>query len=251
MRLSTGIYYQSPFYKEYRQNYIDNDGNTMVEMNSDIKSQRSFQVIFGTDYTFSAYNRPFKFTAEAYHKNITDYIPYTVDNVQIRYLGHNNGKAQTTGIDMKLFGEFVDGTDSWISLSLMSSKEEYDGLKTARPTEQRYSFGIFFSDYWPGNDNYKVFLRGVMNDGLPFYSPLGGRKSGVFRTAAYKRVDLGASRIWKTRNKEITLGADIFNLMDFDNINSYYWVTAVDNMQYAVPNYLTRRMINVSLGVKF
>lgn len=251
MRLSTGIYYQSPFYKEYRQNYIDNDGNTMVEMNSDIKSQRSFQVIFGTDYTFSAYNRPFKFTAEAYHKNITNYIPYTVDNVQIRYLGHNNGKAQTTGIDMKLFGEFVDGTDSWISLSLMSSKEEYDGLKTARPTEQRYSFGIFFSDYWPGNDNYKVFLRGVMNDGLPFYSPLGGRKSGVFRTAAYKRVDLGASRIWKTRDKEITLGVDIFNLMDFDNINSYYWVTAVDNMQYAVPNYLTRRMINVSLGVKF
>lgn len=251
MRLSTGIYYQSPFYKEYRQNYTDNNDNTMVEMNSDIKSQRSFQVIFGTDYTFSAYNRPFKFTAEAYHKNITDYIPYTVDNVQIRYLGHNNGKAQTTGIDMKLFGEFVDGTDSWISLSLISSKEEYDGLKTARPTEQRYSFGIFFSDYWPGNDNYKVFLRGVMNDGLPFYSPLGGRKSGVFRTAAYKRVDLGASRIWKTRDKEITLGIDIFNLMDFDNINSYYWVTAVDNMQYAVPNYLTRRMINVSLGVKF
>lgn len=251
MRLSTGIYYQSPFYKEYRQNYTDNNDNTMVEMNSDIKSQRSFQVIFGTDYTFSAYNRPFKFTAEAYHKNITNYIPYTVDNIRIRYLGHNNGKAQTTGIDMKLFGEFVDGTDSWISLSLTSSKEEYDGLKTARPTEQRYSFGIFFSDYWPGNDNYKVFLRGVMNDGLPFYSPLGGRKSGVFRTAAYKRVDLGASRIWKTRDKEITLGVDIFNLMDFDNINSYYWVTAVDNMQYAVPNYLTRRMINVSLGMKF
>lgn len=251
MRLSTGIYYQSPFYKEYRQNHIDNNGNTMVEMNSDIKSQRSFQVIFGTDYTFSAYNRPFKFTAEAYHKNISNYIPYTVDNVQIRYLGYNNGNAQTTGIDMKLFGEFVDGTDSWISFSLMSSKEEYNGLKTSRPTEQRYSFGIFFSDYWPGNDNYKVFLRGVMNDGLPFYSPLGGRKSGVFRTAAYKRVDLGASRIWKTRNKEISLGIDIFNLMDFDNINSYYWVTAVDNMQYAVPNYLTRRMINVSLGMKF
>ena len=262
-RLATGLYYQSPFYKEYRQSYDDGYGNLMMYMNSDIKSQRSFQVILGSDYTFSAYNRPFKFTAEAYHKNISNYAPYTVDNVQIRYLGHNSGKAYSTGIDMKLFGEFVEGTDSWFSLSLMQSKEDYDGLKTSRPTEQRYSIGMFFSDYWPGNDSYKVFLRGVMNDGLPFYSPLGGRESGMFRTAAYKRIDLGASRVWNADNcrfmgrgnwkniKEMTLGFDIFNMMDFDNINSYYWVTAVDNMQYAVPNYLTRRMFNVSMGFRF
>ena len=261
-RLATGLYSQTPFYKEYRQSQKDDYGNSMIHMNQTIKSQRSFQIIVGSDYTFSAYNRPFKFTAEAYFKDITNYVPYTVDNVQIRYLGYNNGKANSAGIDLKLFGEFVDGTDSWISFSLNQSKENYDGLKTSRPTEQRYSIGLFFSDYWPGNDSYKVYLRGVMNDGLPFYSPLGGRQSGIFRTAAYKRFDIGASHIWNSDNcrtmrygkwkkiKELSLGIDVFNLMDFDNIYSFYWVTAVDNMQYAVPNYLTRRMISLSFSVK-
>ena len=262
LRVATGLYSQSPFYKEYRKTYIDPDGNSMIAMNSDIKSQRSLQVIVGSDYTFSAYGRPFKLTAEAYYKHITDYVPYTVDNVQIRYLGYNNGKAFSTGLDMKLFGEFVEGTDSWISLSLNRSREDFDGLKTSRPTEQRYSIGMFFSDFWPGNDSYKVSLRGVMNDGLPTYSPLGGRESGMFRTPAYKRIDLGASRVWNSDNcrfmnrgkwssiKEMALGIDIFNLMDFDNVNSYYWVTSVDNMQYAVPNYLTGRMISVNFSIK-
>lgn len=260
-RFAAGIYSQSPFYKEYRSKYIDQNGNTMINMNTNIKAQRSYQIILGSDYTFIAYNRPFKFTAEAYYKNITNYIPYTVDNVQIRYLGRNSGKAFASGIDLKLFGEFVDGTDSWLSLSLMQSKEDYGGLKTPRPTEQRYSIGVFFSDFWPGNDSYKVVMKGIMNDGLPFYSPIGGRESGTFRTAAYKRIDLGAYRVWNGENsrfmkhgkwsniKEINLGFDVFNLMDFDNINSYYWVTAVDNMQYAVPNYLTRRMFSISFGV--
>ena len=262
LRVATGLYSQSPFYKEYRKTYIDPDGNSMIAMNSDIKSQRSLQVIVGSDYTFSAYGRPFKLTAEAYYKHITDYVPYTVDNVQIRYLGYNSGKAFSTGFDMKLFGEFVEGTDSWISLSLNRSREDFDGLKTSRPTEQRYSIGMFFSDFWPGNDSYKVSLRGVMNDGLPTYSPLGGRESGMFRTPAYKRIDLGASRVWNDDNcrfmnrgkwssiKEMALGIDIFNLMDFDNVNSYYWVTSVDNMQYAVPNYLTGRMISVNFSIK-
>ena len=262
LRVATGLYSQSPFYKEYRKTYIDPDGNSMIEMNSDIKSQHSLQVIVGSDYTFSAYGRPFKLTAEAYYKHITDYVPYTVDNVQIRYLGYNNGKAFSTGLDMKLFGEFVEGTDSWISLSLNRSREDFAGLKTSRPTEQRYSIGMFFSDFWPGNDSYKVSLRGVMNDGLPTYSPLGGRESGMFRTPAYKRIDLGASRVWNSDNcrfmnrgkwssiKEMALGIDIFNLMDFDNVNSYYWITSVDNMQYAVPNYLTGRMISVNFSIK-
>ena len=262
LRVAAGLYSQSPFYKEYRKTYIDPDGNSMIAMNSDIKSQHSLQVIVGSDYTFSAYGRPFKLTAEAYYKHITDYVPYTVDNVQIRYLGYNNGKAFSTGLDMKLFGEFVEGTDSWISLSLNRSREDFAGLKTSRPTEQRYSIGMFFSDFWPGNDSYKVSLRGVMNDGLPTYSPLGGRESGMFRTPAYKRIDLGASRVWNSDNcrfmnrgkwssiKEMALGIDIFNLMDFDNVNSYYWITSVDNMQYAVPNYLTGRMISVNFSIK-
>ena len=262
-RIATGLYCQTPFYKEYRQSFIDKEGNTMIEMNKDIKSQRSFQVIVGSDYTFKAYNRPFKFSAEAYYKTISNYIPYTIDNLQIKYLGYNSGSAYATGLDLKLFGEFVDGTDSWLTFSLMQSKENYNGLKTARPTEQRYSIGLFFSDFWPGNDSYKFFLRGIFNDGLPFHSPLGGRESGIFRSASYKRIDLGASRVWNAQNsqfmargkwrkvKEMSVGIDIFNLFDFDNINSYYWISAVDNVQHAIPNYLTGRTFSVSLGVKF
>ena len=262
-RIATGLYCQTPFYKEYRQSFIDKEGNTMIEMNKDIKSQRSFQVIVGSDYTFKAYNRPFKFSAEAYYKTISNYIPYTIDNVQIKYLGYNSGSAYATGLDLKLFGEFVDGTDSWLTFSLMQSKENYNGLKTSRPTEQRYSIGLFFSDFWPGNDSYKFFLRGIFNDGLPFHSPLGGRESGIFRSASYKRIDLGASRVWNAQNsqfmargkwrkvKEMSVGIDIFNLFDFDNINSYYWISAVDNVQHAIPNYLTGRTFSVSLGVKF
>ena len=245
-RIAAGLYYQSPFYKEYRLSYTDADGNQMVEMNQDIRSQRSWQVILGWDHTFKAYERPFKFTVEGYYKGISNYIPYIVDNVQIRYAGENKGSAYVTGIDAKIFGQFVEGTDSWLSLSLMNGKETYDGLKTARPTEQRYGIGLFFSDYYPG------------------------RKAGIFRTPAYKRVDLGATHVWDAKHnrfmnrglwrriQEMTLGVDVFNLMDIDNTNSYYWVTVIGNdgstrgnPTYAVPNYLTGRMINVSLGVRF
>lgn len=277
-RLAAGLYYQSPFYKEYRLSYIDTDGNQMVEMNNQIKSQRSWQVIAGWDCTFRAYDRPFKFTAEAYYKGISDYIPYTVDNVQIRYLGANLGSAYVTGIDAKVFGQFVEGTDSWLSLSLMKSPETYTEmvgsdavtLTTPRPTEQRYGVGLFFSDYYPGHPDWRVFLRGVFNDGLPFSSPEGGRRAGVFRTPAYKRVDLGATHVWDATNarfmrtrrwrhvREIMLGLDIFNLLDIDNTNSYYWVTVIGddgstagNPTYAVPNYLTGRMLNLSLGIRF
>lgn len=263
LRLATGLYYQAPFYKEYRLGKEDAQGNKIVQMNEDIRSQRSFQVVLGSDYTFHAYERPFKFTAEAYYKEIGNYIPYAVDNVQIRYAGENKGSAYVTGVDMKLFGAFVEGTDSWLSLSLMQGKETYNGLTSPRPTEQRYGVGVFFSDFWPGNDAYKVYLRGVFNDGLPFYSPQGGRAMGTFRTPAYKRIDLGAERVWNADNskfmtrrswrhiKEFSVGLDFFNLLDIDNTNSYYWVTAVSNQQFAVPNYLTGRMVSVSLGFRF
>ena len=263
LRLATGLYYQSPFYKEYRLGQEDADGNKMVQMNSHIKSQRSFQIVLGSDYTFQAYGRPFKFAAEAYYKGIGNYIPYTVDNVQIRYAGENLGTAYVTGLDLKLYGAFVENTDSWLSFSLMSGRETYNGFTTPRPTEQRYSIGVFFSDYWPGNNAFKVYLRGVFNDGLPFYSPQYGRKMGTFRTPAYKRIDLGAERVWNADNskfmarkgwrhvREFSLGLDVFNLLDIDNVNSYYWVTAVSNQQFAVPNYLTGRMLSVSVGFKF
>lgn len=251
LRVAGGLYYQAPFYKEYREQVSDKEGNTMVVMNTDIKSQQCLQLIVGADYTFKAYDRPFKLTAEAYVKRIDNYVPYTVDNVQIRYAGHNTGEATGAGIDMKLYGQFVPGTDSWISLSLMRAQENYDGIKSARPTEQRYGVSLFFSDYWPGNENYRIALRGVVNDGLPFCSPTGGREAGMFRTPAYRRVDLGAQRIWNTRKGQWVLAVDVFNLLDIDNVNSYYWVTAVNNTQFAVPNYLTGRMVSCSVTARW
>lgn len=143
MRLAGGLYYQSPFYKEFRITQTDADGNSYQTLNSNIKSQRSIQLILGSDYTFRAMDRPFKLTAEAYYKNLANLIPYELDNLKLVYTGVNASKGFITGIDFKLFGQFVPGTDSWISFSLMKTQETLNGVKVPRPTDQRYSVGLF------------------------------------------------------------------------------------------------------------
>lgn len=260
-RLQGGIYYQAPFYKEYKAANLSRESS--LSSPSSIKSQRSWQVIAGTDITFQAMQRPFRFTVEAYYKGISNYNPYLVDNMQIRYKGYNTGTAYNYGLDMKLYGSFVVGADSWLSLSLMQSRETYEGLTTSRPTEQRYAVSLFFSDYIPGHEQFRFYLRGVFNDGLPFAAPRAERVSGTFRTPAYKRVDLGASHVWSARSyrfmrrgawrkvQEMHVGLDVFNLLDIENVNSYYWISADDNRQYAVPNYLTSRQLSLNLGIKF
>ncbi len=263
-RFATGLYYQSPFYKEFRRPVTDADGNTTIVLNEGIKSQRSLQFILGSDYTFRAMDRPFKFSAEAYYKKLDDLIPYEIDNLKITYTGVNGSKGYTAGLDMKLFGQFVPGTDSWISFSLMKTQEDLNGVKVPRPTDQRYSFALYFTDYFPKFPKLKFSLRGIFSDGLPTTAPRSSRDKGYFRTPAYKRVDVGLSyalvsplKEGETRSgvlrhiKSAWLGVDVFNLLDIANISSYYWVTDVNNIQYAVPNYLTRRQINVRLSVDF
>ena len=262
LRLSGGVYYQAPFYKEYRQQYTDSLGNRNILLNKDIKSQRSIQVILGSDYNFRAMDRPFKFTAEAYYKNLSDLIPYEIDNLKLVYSGVNSSKGYIAGIDMKLFGQFVEGTDSWLSFSLMKTQEDLNGVKVPRPTDQRYSVALFFTDYFPNNPRFKFSLKGIISDGLPTTAPHLTRADSYVRQPAYKRVDVGLSYelVGKEHRpasgllshfKEIWLGADVFNLMDISNVSSYYWVTDVNNIQYAVPNYLTRRQLNVRLSATF
>ncbi len=260
-RFATGLYYQSPFYKEYRQPITDENGNTTIKLNSDIKSQKSYQFILGADYTFRAFNRPFRLSGEAYYKILSDLIPYEIDNLKVVYSGVNSSSGYATGIDMKLFGQFVPGSDSWISFSLMKTNENINGVNVPRPTDRRYNIALYFTDYFPKFPRLKFSLRGILSDGLPMTAPHSSRDISYFRTPAYRRVDIGFAYGLVTENdrptgilrniKNVWLGLDVFNLLDISNVSSYYWVTDVNNIRYAVPNYLTRRQINVRLSVDF
>lgn len=255
-RLSSGIYYQSPFYKELKDT-IKINGIHTVQLNKKIKSQRSIQVVAGADYHFRVFDRPFKFTAEAYYKKLDNLIPYNLDNVRIIYYGENCAKGYAAGLDLKLFGEFVPGTDSWITFSLMKTEEKIDSRWIPRPTDQLYNLSLHFTDYFPGTDRWKMTLRGVMSDGLPFGPSHTGREEAVFRAPAYKRIDIGMAydilndkyRYRKLSNvfNSIWLSIDCLNLLDINNVCSYYWVTDTNNTQYGVPNYLTGRQFNISL----
>lgn len=263
-RVATGLYYQSPFYKEYREAVIDDLGNGNVVLNHNIKSPRSIQLILGTDYTFRAMNRPFKITGEVYYKNLANCISYEYDNLKVNYSGVNDSKGYAMGLDFKLFGQFVPGSDSWLSFSLMHTRQNLNGVSVPLPTDQRYSVGLYFTDYFPKFPKLKFSLRGVIADGLTLTPPNKSRDEGFFRAPSYKRVDIGLSyqlvgaptegviaRDWRRHFKDITIGVDLFNLFDISNVSSYYWVTDVNNLQYAVPNYLTRRQVNVSLRIAF
>jgi len=265
-RAATGIYYQSPFYKELRTTVQDAAGNDIIELNKDIKSQRSIHFILGGDYTFRAADRNFKVSADLYYKKLDDLIPYTVDNVKIRYYGENCAKGHAMGIDVKFFGEFVPGTDSWISFSLMKAEQTIRDMVTVpMPNSQGYNVSLFFQDYFPGYKRVKLNLKGVLSGGLPFIAPRTKYEDvkSTFRTPAYKRVDLGFSyqlaggtdaimdrRVFR-HLKNIWIGVDVFNLFDIKNVSSYYWITNIDNQQYAVPNYLTGRQLNARLIVDF
>lgn len=262
LRIAAGIYYQAPFYKEMRDT-VSTNGITEVVLNKDIKSPRSIQLVIGSDYYFTMLGRPFKFTAEAYYKKLSNIIPYNVDNVRIVYYGENCAKGHALGIDFKLFGEFVKGADSWVTFSVMDTKESINGgKKIPRPTNQKFNFSLHFTDYFPGTDKWKMTLRGVYADGLPFGPPHKGREGQVFTAPAYKRVDVGMSyRLLDNEDnryrtgirrhiKNIWLGIDAFNLFDMNNVNSYYWISDMQNQQYAVPNYLTGRLINGKIVVE-
>jgi len=257
-RLAGGLYYQAPFYKELRDTATINNVTTVV-LNRSIKAQKTWQAIGGMDYHFVWVDRPFKLTTELYYKGMSNLIPYTVDNVRIRYMGRNLSSGYTTGLDMKLFGEFVPGTDSWISLSFMRSRETINGVTLSRPNEQRYNVSFFFQDYFPSDPRFTLSMKLIWADGLPFGPPDSDKRFATLRMPAYRRIDMGLSRVFSADNdrimrspllrpfKQMWLGFDCFNLLNTLNVNSYYWVTDVENKQWAVPNYLTGRLFNLRI----
>ena len=258
LRLAAGLYYQAPFFKELRDTTTVN-GVTVASLNEKIKSQRSIHFIAGYDYRFRMNDQRFKFSAEAYYKALGNIVPYSVSNVKVVYYGQNECSGHAAGLDFKLYGEFVPGTDSWLSLSLMDTKMKLNGKSIPLPTDQRYAVNLFFTDYFPGSKKWRMSLKLAFADGLPFAAPHKELETNSFRATAYRRADIGMSyqlldnsrHEKKTFLKNVTLGVDCLNLFGIDNVNSYYWVTDVTNQQYAVPNYLTGRQLNARVLLEF
>ena len=258
LRLAAGLYYQAPFFKELRDTTTVN-GITVASLNEKFKSQRSIHFIAGYDYRFRMNDQRFKFSAEAYYKALGNIVPYSVSNVKVVYYGQNECSGHAAGLDFKLYGEFVPGTDSWLSLSLMDTKMKLNGKSIPLPTDQRYAVNLFFTDYFPGSRKWRMSLKLAFADGLPFAAPHKELETNSFRATAYRRADIGMSyqlldnsrREKKTFLKNVTLGVDCLNLFGIDNVNSYYWVTDVTNQQYAVPNYLTGRQLNARVLLEF
>ena len=276
-RLAAGLYYQAPFYKELRDTSTIN-GQTVVTLNQKIKSQRSIHLVGAFDYRFRMMERPFRFTAEAYYKLMDNLVPYNVQNMKVVYYGENKASGYAAGLDLKLYGEFVPGTDSWITFSVMSTRQKINGVSVPMPTDQRWGINLHFTDYFPGTERWKMTLKLAFADGLPFGAPHRGLEYQQFRAPAYKRADIGMSYLLvgnpesqqkvqsskfkvqsskfkvqssKFKVQRIWLGIDGLNIFGISNVNSYYWVTDVTNHQYAVPNYLTGRQINAKVLVEF
>jgi hypothetical protein len=258
LRFSTGIYYQSPFYREIR--------NQKGELNENIKSQQSIHFVAGMDWNVMIWKRQFKFVSEIYYKYLDNLIPYNIDNVRIRYEAKNMATGYAAGIDFRLNGEFVKGIESWASLSIMKTEEDIDNDNHGfipRPTDQRVTFSLFFQDYLPKNPNIKMHLNLVFGTSLPFGPPNSERYKQIYRMPSYRRVDIGSSFLIKGAKKilspknifrkfeTIWLSAEVFNLLQISNTISYIWVSDVNNHQYAVPNYLTPRQLNLKLVANF
>ena len=257
-RVAAGLYYQAPFYKELRDTTMIN-GVTYALLNKKIRSQRSIHALASMSYRFSMMNRPFKFTAEAYYKAISRLVPYSVDNVKVTYYGDNETSGHAAGLDLKLFGEFVPGADSWLTLSVMNTSMKLNGKNVPLPTDQRFALNLFFTDYFPGSTRWRMSLKLAYADGLPFSAPHKELTSTPFRAPAYKRADIGMSyRLFDNQDgsrssifRNVWLGLDCLNLFGINNVNSYYWITDISGQQYAVPNYLTGRQINAKISVEF
>ncbi|MCX6305105.1 MAG: TonB-dependent receptor [Bacteroidetes bacterium] len=254
-RLSTGYYSQPPTFREMS----DLNGNIVPGL----KAQTSIQVVAGSDYYFKAWNRPFKFVAEAYYKNIQNLIPYEIDNMKIRYYGTNDAYGYAAGIDFRVHGEFVKGAESWASLSFLKTEEHFQGSWIPRPTDQRMNLAIFFQDFIPGFPTWKMNLTLVYGTGLPFGPPDSPRSAQTLRIPPYRRVDIGLSKQLIGQQTKFSkknplrafdsmwISLDVFNLLQFSNTISYLWVTDINGKEYAVPNYLTPRTFNLKLTARF
>jgi len=250
-------------------------------LNKNIEAQKSVHYVAGSEYNFTAWERPFRFTTEVYYKKLDQLVPYFIDNVRIDYVGQNMANGSVTGIDLKINGEFVDNAESWASLSIMQAREDiendsyindddeiiYPG-SYPRPTDQLLNFSLFFQDYFPGYPTYRVHLIMHYGTGLPTKPATTERFDQYFRMPSYRRVDIGFSKIFSTTDnpglmngvfrhlETIRIGAEIFNLLDINNTVSYIWIRTVNNLdnvsnRFAVPNYLTSRRLNFRVSVRF
>ncbi|NND89100.1 MAG: TonB-dependent receptor, partial [Flavobacteriaceae bacterium] len=256
-RLSGGVYHQPPFYRELR----DSTGTVRPE----VKAQRSIHVVLGNDYSFKLWERPFTLNTELYYKKLTDVNPYTIENVRIRYRARNNAEAYAYGLDLRLQGEFVPGTESWVSLGYLKTEENIDDRGYIfRPTDQRLKIGVLFQDYVPVIPDLKLYLNLVYNTGLPGGSPsYADPYTYQTRLPDYKRADVGFSYVVvNPENKkntgitkvfeELSVGFEIFNIFDVQNSITNTFVRDVyTKVQYAIPNYLTPRVFNVRVTMKF
>lgn len=269
LKAAVGYYYQPPFYREIR--------NLEGKINRNVKAQRSIHFVLGGDMNFKAWKRPFKLFSEIYYKKLDNLVPYEIDNVRIRYYAQNLSHGYAAGIDTRVNGEFVKGMESWASLSLMQTQEDIKGDFyidqngnrvepgfIPRPTDQRFNFGLFFQDNFLRNESFKMHLSLIYGSRLPFGPPDYNKYKDTLRMPAYKRVDIGFSKMLIDENKDpetrhglskvfksAWLSLEVFNLLQFNNTISYIWVKDIENRQYAVPNYLTSRRINLHLILRF
>ena len=256
-RVSGGYYYQPPFYRELRDQF--------GAVNPNVKAQSSIHFVVGGDYSFKMWGRPFKMVTEAYYKSLTDVNPFTIENVRIRYAANNNATAFAQGLDFRLNGEFVPGTESWISCSYLKTKENIDNRgDIARPTDQRLKFAILFQDFMPNIPSVKIYLNLVYNTGLPGGSP-SYADPYVYqsRLRDYRRADVGFNYVFTEKNaqrraghwlkkfQDVSLGFEIFNMFNNQNAITNTWVRDVyTKNQYGIPNYLTTRVFNLKLSIR-
>jgi len=254
-RVSGGYYSQPPSFREL----TDLRGNIVAGL----KAQRAIQVVAGSDLYFNAWGRPFKFVGEAYYKYINNLIPYSIDNLKIRYYGTNDAFGYATGVDFRVNGEFVKGIESWASLSIMKTEENINGDWIPRPTDQRVNLSIFFQDYIPHYPSWRMNLTLFYGTGLPFGPPNAPKNQQTLRIPPYRRVDIGLSKqiiggntVFSKKNPfrvfhSMWISLEVFNLLQISNTVSYLWITDINNRQYAVPNYLTPRQFNLKLQATF
>ncbi len=265
-KAAVGVYYQPPFYRELRDQTTISQGVQQANLNPELRAQKSYHFIVGKEITFQQYGRPFKFSAEAYYKYLTDVVPYDVDNVRLRYFARNSARAYAAGFDARLSGEFVKGAESWFSLGVLSTREDVDGDNKGyirRPQDQRVNVGVFFQDHLPNNPSVRGYVNLVYGSGLPFSPPneptLRGTNALV---TSYKRVDLGFSKVIGLKNngapkahiysfESLWLGLEILNVLAANNVAGYSYLQDVNGITYSVPSYLSQRVVNLRLIARF
>ena len=251
LNAAIGLYQQPPFYRELRA--------FNGSINKNLKAQKSIHLIAGAKYDLNWWGRPFLLQADTYFKKISDVIPYEVENVKVRYYANNNAEAYATGFDIRISGEFIEGAESWFSLGILETLENVEGDGNGyirRPTDQRLNAAIFFQDHFPSNPDMRVSLNLLYGSGLPFGPPKDLSQRNSFNGGNYTRLDVGFSRVIylnKVKHngrRALILSAEVLNLFGSKNPISYTWVSDVNRNQYAVPNTLSARFLNLRAKIR-